>query len=280
MFRNINFSVLFFLFVLFFAPSQANGKLEFIHGKTIQLHATFFRTGPNYIIDSVPYSIRAVPLHPDDDYLSGYPHATETLPNHRMTLDSSLPLGLGLTFSWNSFIETGVYIFFFAEEAVRYSQNQWGDNRRLDSASLRWYQTCVQSSGVITLSGALTSPWLMLWSDYSMGFVICRIKTGVYWDVRGYNIGLESGYDRYGFDETWKELYIEEVRDNRLFSAIEIAFNQYYLHFACQYRIPSYRPMNNPSDLEFQRFKGDQYQFILTTGINIPFKLWHDIERD
>ena len=205
------------------------------HSKGFEIDCGILSEHP-ITINSFPMSVRAVPLHQDDDYLSGRSYATDPLPNKSIPLKQ--PGGFWIKVVWTPLEFCGFGIKYTLrhdtdnknkpggiDSEERYQQNQWGESDRVYGASLRFYEASL-GGHAFGLTGLLKTPWWKIHTfkkgDSSYEIFAARLKFGGSYDFYGFGLNVKSGWDRYGHDEIWKEQNIGRLRENTIYISSDI----------------------------------------------------------
>ncbi|MFA5052050.1 MAG: hypothetical protein WC544_03255 [Patescibacteria group bacterium] len=181
-----------------------------------------FRQDPLFTVSHFPLEPRSVPLHPDDGYLrydsiANSPLRDTTLHLHRSTcIDFS-----GRYYPAEYFcIGTAVSLHSKDEGTInsdqRYQQNQYGDADRGYGTSLRWYQLGIKPFQV-SVNAALSTPWIEPVRRF-----LFRIQAGGVYDLTGFTLTTENGYDRWSSDEDWKSFSIGRLYEHCTFVSLQL----------------------------------------------------------
>ncbi|MFA6553574.1 MAG: hypothetical protein WCT27_04040 [Patescibacteria group bacterium] len=201
---------------------------------------------PAITLRNFPLSIREVPLHDDDGYLSGCPDAVSPLPDTAIMYRRPTQYfwvrvfwtpwqfcGIGPQYTYMSYFQNGNGEPGGSDSPERYQQNQYGTDSRGYGTSLRYYEPRIAGSS-LGLAGFVASPWLHIFripyteavSDRrKRGWLVSRLKLGGSYDLVGAAVHVESGYDRWGYDQTWKELELGRVNKRNLSLTWEVGFS-------------------------------------------------------
>jgi len=215
------FFVLLFSLTFYLSASAADsaGKEEPKWDLMLDLHAS-----PGYTFQHFPLSIRSVPLHKDDEWLSGSIIQNSPLPDtgQPLHLHESVALALILTYSPKPVYSIGVVLSLrhynphaCINSDQRFQMNQWGDADRIQGASLRWYQVKA-GSFQLGVTGRIKTRWAKLGR-----LVRLRTMIGGIADVTGLRLQTEAGWDRWGSDEHWKTSTIGRLYEHQIFWRIE-----------------------------------------------------------
>lgn len=184
-------------------------------------------SGPNYGISNFPLSLRSVPRHINDGWLTGYPYANNILPN-----DTLGPISVMKTMYVNG------YVSFFdiasaglsfvisneslsEEESCIFLQNQYGDSEDGRERSLRYYKLNDTRIG-LGFYGSIAPPTIPIVSASGYGIFGFRpIVSAVYQFIPS-SIPVESGWYRYQKYEKWNSLSVGTIQKHYINYGLEI----------------------------------------------------------
>ncbi|MBI4425952.1 MAG: hypothetical protein HY567_00040 [Candidatus Kerfeldbacteria bacterium] len=179
------------------------------------------RQSAEFFVSDFPLAIRSVPRHRDDDYLAGNPFIDDPLPDTLLRLHRPSVLDFSLSYLVNPHTAVGISAALISnpnakiDSDQRYQQNQWGDARRIEGASLRFYQLTT-SWFQVGLTGSVLSPRQHIADSWYY-----RGRIGGVVDLTGVQLVAEGGWDRWGSDQSWRKQNLGRLREHRLFARLE-----------------------------------------------------------
>lgn len=178
------------------------------------------RSNPAYDLN-VPLSVRAIPRHPDDGWLAGYPEANNPLPESMYVLPRRDVIELTVAKALNRFCSVGILygtdMSGQGKSAVdRYQQNQYGTSDRGYGTSLRYYERSNSDMSQFGLIGYLNSPW----AKYKV--LRARVRVGGFYGLISPSIVYKNGWDRYNSDQQYSTQTVARLHQDNIFVRGEI----------------------------------------------------------
>lgn len=178
----------------------------------------------DHSLDHVPLAYRTVPPHPDDTWIVDRSHMTDTIPDQTLSFQRPDNQDIGVDYRFLPFLGAGLIASFPDQAASTFdwSQvaelNQYGRTGRGDGMSLRYYRIKVPSGATRWLaSGFVSTPWLHLARPLAL-----RFSGGGWYDLSGFPIELEAGWDRWSSFQPWQRLGLGRIYEDRWSSKLEV----------------------------------------------------------
>lgn len=148
-------------------------------------------TPSKYHVANVPRFVRAIPLHRDDDYLSGSSFATQPVVDDSLGSFSIATYSFELTASYR-WIETGSRLGWASVSSDRVQQNQFGTTERGSGTSLRFYEVSSKVPISFVLFGGVRLP--IVKPRPSWGGL--ALSLGAQYEPFGTPLHFRAGWDR------------------------------------------------------------------------------------
>ena len=178
-------------------------------------------TPSKYHVANVPRFVRAIPLHRDDDYLSGSSFATQPVVDDSLGSFSIATYSFELTASYR-WIETGSRLGWASVSSDRVQQNQFGTTERGSGTSLRFYEVSSKVPISFVLFGGVRLP--IVKPRPSWGGL--ALSLGAQYEPFGTPLHFRAGWDRFNDDKVWRYIRIGKVQANGPYARLDIALGK------------------------------------------------------
>jgi hypothetical protein len=211
--------------LLCFHPAWAQGEeKENETASKPKLHYGFAITASGYgdfEVSNVPESVRAVPLHRDDSYISSLPFATRPIVDDGLGNFSFSSVGFDLiaTYRW---LELGGRLSYVAVASDRVQQNQLGGTERGTGTSLRFYELEARNPVDLLVTAGIRIPLV----PPRVGWSGIRLVLGGEYDPIGTALQFRTGWDRFGEDENWRHFKAGRIYNHALYARLDVALDE------------------------------------------------------